>query len=81
MKPIKVISLVYLCLYVLWLPVIYYMSWAELNTNLDRPQWEEHLGVWDYFFYGSITALLVIIVLWALTIGVYSIINLYMKKH
>ena len=81
MKPIKVISLVYLCLYVLWLPVTYYLSWAQLNTDLDRPQWEEHLGVWDYFFNGSITALLVIIVLWALTIGVYSIINLYMKKH
>ena len=81
MNPFKVISLVYICLYILWLPFIYYLSWAELNDNLDRPLWEEHLGVWDYFFYGSITALLVIIVLWTLTIGVYSIINLYMKKH
>lgn len=81
MKPIKVISLVYLSLYLLWLPYVYYLSWGELHTDIDRPQWEENMGVWDYFFYGSITALLVIIVLWTLTIVVYSFINLYMRKH
>lgn len=31
-------------------------------------------------FYGSITALLVIIDLWTLTIGVYSIINLFLEE-
>lgn len=74
MKPVKIISLVYLGLYLLWLPFIYYLSWAELNTDIDRPQSEEHIGVWGYFAYGSFTAILVIILLWALTIGVYYII-------
>ena len=81
MKPIKVISIVYLCLYLLWLPFIYYLSWGELHNNIDRPQWEEHLGVWDYFAYGSIAALLVIILLWALTVGAYSITKVIVQKH
>lgn len=81
MKPVKIISLVFLGLYLLWLPFIYYLSWAELNTGIDRPQWEENIGVWGYFGYGSITALLLIILLWALTVGVYSIINILLQKR
>lgn len=81
MKPYKIISLVYIGLYLLWLPFIYYLSWAELNTDIDRPQSEEHIGVWGYFGYGSITALLLIILLWALTIGVYSIIYIFLQKR
>lgn len=81
MKPVKIISIVYLGLYLLWLPFIYYLSWAELNTNIDRPQWEEQIGVWGYFGYGSLTALLVVILLWALTIGMYSIIKFFIRKR
>lgn len=81
MKPIKKISLGYIGLYLLWLPFIYYLSWSELNTNIDRPQWEEDMEVWDYFLYGSAAALFVILLLWALTVGVYSINNVIIQKH
>ncbi|MCM1291314.1 MAG: hypothetical protein NC207_05225 [Bacteroides sp.] len=81
MKPAKVISLIYLGLYLLWLPLIYYLSWAELHTNIDRPQSEEHIGVWGYFAYGSIGALLVIILLWSLTIGAYYILYVFFQSR
>ena len=35
----------------------------------------------DYFAYGSIAALLVIILLWALTVGAYSITKVLVQKH
>lgn len=74
MKPIKIISIVYICLYILWLPFIGYLSWDAVNSGMDRPQNEEWMGAWDYFLWWSVGALVTIIILWALTVGIYSII-------
>lgn len=78
MKPSKIICLVFLGLFSISL---FFIWFAASDSGLDRPQWEEHLGVWDYFAYGSIAALLVIILLWALTVGAYSITKVIVQKH
>ena len=78
MKPYKIICLVFLGLFFVSL---FYIWFAASETGLDRPQWEENLTVWHYFAYGSIAALLVIILLWALTVGAYSITKVIVQKH
>ena len=74
-KPLKIILLSFLGLFLLSLFFIGYASYTAISSCNDRPQWEEHLTEWDYFFAWSTMSLIVNVVLCLITLGVYFIIN------
>lgn len=73
MKPYKIICLVFLGLFFVSLFFIWCAASETINSGMDRPQWEENLTEWHYFFAWGGLSLIINCYLCFVTFGLYSI--------
>lgn len=75
MKPIKIISFSCLTLFLIGLVFIAYAASTTISSEMDRPQWEENLTEWDYFYSWSILLGISLLLIWGLLCAIFGIIK------